>query len=174
MILSSVSIVSEWHTILPGATEGRSAIFEAVADRLAEMDAPEIMWAVERVSAGIIKSLLGRGRDYLVITFHGFPEHRALIGCESFGTTVGLSLLVVAQVRLGRSLRRAIVSRGDAAKTEEVGGELGIGAATRLSTLISIVRLALDDALNSLFGANPSGRRPATYPSDFRDPLDDE
>jgi len=151
--LSDLDTASEWHTLIPGGHGEGPGVLAAVEDNLFAVGVPGVMWTRESISTGIVASLLGRRRDFLVVTFDAFPEHRVLLGCRDYGNALGVSLFVVATPRLCRKLCRALLFHHDTARREEVGSELSPIELADLTAAIAVVRHALNDALQNLSGA---------------------
>jgi hypothetical protein len=164
MKLSDHLVAEQSHQVLEGLGDEVIGLLAAVERHLAIVAAPAISWEVQSVDTGLLRSLTGRRRDFLVVAHAGFGEYRVLIAARSYGTVLQASWLLVASPRLSNQLVRAMRFTADARDRHDIGAELDALALMDLNAFVGITRLALKNAIADLVGDEKHNEAAHTFP----------
>ena len=144
MKLTDYQIVNQWHVLLPHCRGEGPGILAMIEAELAQVGVPGLYWSQESVSTGLLKSLFGKRRDFLLVSHGAFSQYRVLVGCQNYGTALGVSRLVVASPRLLDEVYRAMRERF------QIGNELDPFDLTDLRAILEIIHQAVRGAVQDL------------------------
>src|SRR5258706_1521231 len=136
MKLSDHQIAEQSHQILEGFGDEALGFLAAVERNLAIVAAPDISWEMRSIDTGLLRSLAGKRRDFLVVEHAKFREYLVLIAARACGTVLQASWLLVASPRLSNQVVRAMRLTADATGRHAVGAELDTLALMDLSGYI--------------------------------------
>ena len=150
MKLTDYQIVNQWHALLPRCHGEAPGILAMVEDELAQVGVPGLYWSQESVSTGLLKGLFGKRRDFLLVSHEAFSEYRVLVGCQNYGTALGVSRLVVASARLLNDAYRAIRLNVEITERFQIGSELDPFDLADLRAILEIIHQAVRGAVQNL------------------------
>jgi hypothetical protein len=157
MQLRDYQIAEQFHQLLEGLGDEAMGLLVAVEGKLTAVAAPDISWEMQSVDTGLLRSLAGKRRDFLVIEHRKFKEYRILISARAYGTVLQASWLLVAAPRFSNEVVRAMRLTADAKGRHDIGAELDTLAMMDLNAFVGITRLALRRAVAELTKDNERG-----------------
>jgi len=156
MKLQEFMIVDRHYLLLDGLQGEGPGVIGAIENYLAATTAPGVTWFETTVSPGVMKELLGKRRDFLVIESKNLTEYRVLITVRDYGTALDVAWFLTGTARLSKDFRRAF--RFDAGDGDrfDVGTELDVFDWMDLASLVSLTRNALKQAVDEITGKDES------------------
>ncbi len=97
--LKSGRIDTRWAALLDGCSGHAEAIFQKVEAHLKAYNAPGLSWERESAAPGWIKGLLGKRRDYIILTHERFKDHLMAINARDYGTALDVVWYLVVGPR---------------------------------------------------------------------------
>ena len=85
MNLKDGKIVQKYSAMLPGCQGEGPGLIKTIQDRLASYEVPGLSSKEESASAGLLKGLMGKRRDFLVVHNEQFSEWLVCIGARDYG-----------------------------------------------------------------------------------------
>lgn len=150
MKLQEYMIVDRHHLLLDGLQGEGPGIIETIEDYLTAATAPGVTWFETTVSPGVIKELLGKRRDFLVVESKHLTEYRILITTRDYGTALDVAWFLTGTAKLSKDIRRAFRFDTGGGDRYDVGAELDVFDLMDLASFVSLTRHALKQAVDEL------------------------
>ena len=83
--LKDAKIIDQWSVMLPGCQGEGPGIVKIVSDTLARDEFPGLSCKEESASTGLLKGLMGKRRDVLIVRNEKFSEYLACVGAQDYG-----------------------------------------------------------------------------------------
>ncbi len=91
LTLKDAKIVRQWSAMLPGCQGEGPGLVKIVQDTLAHDEVPGVSWKEESASTGLLKGLMGKRRDVLVVRHEKYTEWLVCIGAQDYGRFLNVS-----------------------------------------------------------------------------------
>lgn len=85
MSLKDAKIMDQWSVMLPGCQGEGPGLIQVVQQKLSSYECQDITWKEESASTGLMKSLMGKRRDVLVVRNEKFSEWMVCMGAQDYG-----------------------------------------------------------------------------------------
>lgn len=103
--LKDSKIFSDWSSLLPDCQGEGPGLLQSIQDLLASGQVPGISWKEESASTGLMKGLLGKRRNVLVVRSEQFPEWLVCIGAQDYGRFLNVVWYLTAAPKFLNKLR---------------------------------------------------------------------
>ncbi|MBI4032572.1 hypothetical protein HY374_02605 [Candidatus Berkelbacteria bacterium] len=152
MKISDFMIAEQRNELLDGLGHEAVGLTLAVERRLQAIGAPGVSWRMETIEPGLLRALLGKRRDCLLIENSSacLREYMVLISARRLGTALHITWTLAAAPRIGNDIRRATRFGTDGESRYEIGAELDVLDWLELDGFIRVTRLALKKAVAEL------------------------
>lgn len=117
--LKDEKIMDSWGMVIRGARGKADYIFDTTQSLLQESEAPDVSWKLGEITPGLIKGLLGRKREYLMVTNEALKDHKMYIGARDYGIYLDVQWYLTAEPGFLKSMHSKMA----------VGTELGLSFA---------------------------------------------
>lgn len=141
-------IVDRHHLLLDGLHGEGPGVIEAIESYLEAAAAPDISWFETTVSPSVVKELLGKRRDFLVIECKNLKEYRVLVTARDYGTALDVAWFLTGSARLSNDIRRTFRFGDGDGDRYDVGAELDVFDLMDLASFVSLTRHALKQAVD--------------------------
>lgn len=145
LTLKDAKIMDQWSLMLPGCQGEGPGIVQAVQQKLASFEFPGLSWKEESASTGLLKGLMGKRRDVLVVRNEKFSEWLVCIGAQDYGRFLNVSWYLTVSPGFMNKVRgaaSAVAGEGnmflnvlDVFDQQDVSA---YAAATRMATQIAV------------------------------------
>lgn len=152
MKLRDYMIADQRSELLDGLGHEAVGLILGVEERLKGIGAPGLRWRMESVEHGLLRALMGKRRDFLVVesTEAVLGEYKVLISARAVGTALHITWVLAATPRLGNDIRRAVSLGVDKESRYDIGSEMDLLDQWELDGFIRVTRLALKKAVADL------------------------
>jgi hypothetical protein len=157
MKLSEDNVAMQAHRLLEGVGDEGISFLSAVEKYLAIVAAPGISWRTESLDTGLLRGLLGRRRDCLMVSHTSFTEHQIGIMARPFGSMLQVSWFLVGTPRIAREVMRSMRLTDDARTRHAIGADLDFFAMLDLGAWIDATKLCFHKAIAELTGDDEMG-----------------
>ena len=89
--LKEGKIIDQWSTLIEQCQGHGEGLLQSVEANLRSSEAPGVSWKRESVAPGWLKGLLGKRRDYLLLTHERFDDYLMCVGARDYGTALDVS-----------------------------------------------------------------------------------
>lgn len=144
--LKEQKIVESWGIVIQGGQGKASSIFDTTQDLLEANKAPGVKWEMTEAKPGLIKGLLGKKRDYLLVTNESLKDYRMYIGARDYGTNLDVAWFLTVEPGFLSKLAKT----AQAMASFGVFGNLDIFDQQDLRAYVTVSHHAIIDAVESL------------------------
>jgi hypothetical protein len=89
--LKEGKILDNWSTLIEHCHGEEEGLLRAVEHHLGELKAPGVSWARETVSPGWLKGLMGKKRDFMLVSHERFDDYSFFISARDYGTCLDVA-----------------------------------------------------------------------------------
>jgi hypothetical protein len=89
--LKDGKILDNWATMLDQCQGEEEGLLRAVEGHLETFQAPGVKWSRETVAPGWLKGLMGKKRDFLIVSHERFDDYTFFVSARDYGTTLDVS-----------------------------------------------------------------------------------
>ncbi len=90
-ILTKEQVIDSWGTLIEKGQGKSNEVFQMTSNFISESKAPSLRTKQEKMSPGVVKSLLGTKRDFLVIKDPSLAPYQIFIGVRDYGENLDVS-----------------------------------------------------------------------------------
>jgi hypothetical protein len=94
--LKDGKILDKWSTMIFWCQGEEEGFLRAVEANLAAWQAPGVFWKRETVSPGWLKGLMGKRRDFLLVSHERFDDYTFFVSARDYGTSLDISWYLAA------------------------------------------------------------------------------
>lgn len=94
--LKEAKILDHWATVLEQCNGEEEGLLRGVEARLEGFQAPGVSWKRETVSPGWLKGLMGKKRDFLIVSHERFDDYTFFVGARDYGSALDVSWYLAA------------------------------------------------------------------------------
>jgi len=153
--LKDEKVMDRWSVLIVNGQGRAEELFDMVASNIDKISPPEVEFQMEVVKPGLLKGLMGKKREYLMVTNSAIKDYRMYIGARDYGKTLDVSwYLTVEPGFFKKQISKAITGSDKA-----LSFNLDLFTQQDLAAYVSIVHHALLDAVEELMrdlGQDPS------------------
>jgi hypothetical protein len=89
--LKEGKIIDQWSTLIEQCQGEGEGLLQGVEGHLKRHEAPGVSWKRESVAPGWLKGLMGKRRDFLLLTHERFDDYLMCVGARDYGTNLDVS-----------------------------------------------------------------------------------
>lgn len=153
--LKDEKVMDRWSVLIANAQGRAEDLFERTISNIKEMSPPDVEYQMEVVKPGWLKGLMGKKREYLMITNGGLKDYRMYIGARDYGRTLDVSwYLTIEPGFFKKQISKALTGSDKA-----LSFNLDLFTQQDLMAYVSVVHHALLEAVEELMrelGQDPS------------------
>lgn len=107
--LKDGKILDKWSTMLTNCRGEEEGLVRAVEANLAAFEAPGVSWTRETVSPGWLKGLMGKKRDFLLVSHERFDDYTFFVSARDYGTSLDVSWYLATSPKgaMGKVIQQA-------------------------------------------------------------------
>lgn len=113
VILKDEKILDSWSTIIENAQDKVAEIYNEVPRFIQESQAPGVKTETVNVNPGMIGALLGRRRDYLMVTNESMKDFKMYIGAREYGNNLDVSWYLTCEPSVFKKALSDILTKSD-------------------------------------------------------------
>lgn len=95
--LKDEKVIDQWYSLIEDSAGSGDWILDKVEKNLAEFQAPGVRWRKEPVQTGLIKGLLGKKRELLLVTNDALKDHKMYVGARDYGKGLSVSWFLTTE-----------------------------------------------------------------------------
>lgn len=113
--LKDEKVMDSWFTLMENAAGKSDALLDFTSQNLENVDAPNVYWDTETVKPGLFKGLMGKKREFLLVTNDSLPDHKMYIGARDYGSDLSVSWFLTTEPRYFKKKISAAITGSDKA-----------------------------------------------------------
>ena len=107
-------ILDNWVTVVDNGAGYSGRVYDKTDMFLAEAQLPGVTWKREDVSTGLLEGLLGKTRDFLVVSHRGLKEYGMYLSSRDYGQHLDCGWFLTVEPRfLKRAISKYAVGSGN-------------------------------------------------------------
>ncbi len=150
LTLKDAKIMDQWSVMLPGCQGEGPGLMQAVQQTLSSYEVDGLSWKEESASTGLLKGLMGKRRDVLVVRHEKFNEWLVCIGAQDYGRFLNVVWYLTASPGLMSKLRGGGVVGLATGGGQFVLGDLDVFDQQDVSAFVAVTRMATQAAAEQL------------------------
>lgn len=143
MNLKDGKIAQKYSALLPGCQGEGPGLIKIIQDRLSSYEVKGLSWKEESASTGLLKGLMGKRRDVLVVRNEQFSEWLVCIGAQDYGRFLYVVWYLTTSPRFLNKMRGAAVG-------EMLVDDLDVFDQQDVEAYASVTRMAVVAATDEL------------------------
>ena len=150
--LKDETILDSWATVINGGRGKFDYIFDTVQKLLTESEIPGVEWKMGEVTTGFFSGLLGKKRDYIMITNEAVKDYKMYVGARDYGSHLDVQWFLTTEPGFFKSMSAKVATMAAAAAGSEKSFSyvLDIFAQQDLRAYVTVVHHCLLSAVKSL------------------------
>lgn len=155
--LKDEKIIDRWSMILKDGQEKAEQIYQDTENFIKESRAPGIRIERTKVKTGWLKGLLGKEREYMMVSNEALGDYRMFIGARDYGNNLDISWFLTCEPGFFKKRLSNVLTSG--ASDKALSLSLDIFLQQDLNAYATVVHHCLQDAIGKLMsgmGQDPS------------------
>lgn len=148
--LKDAKIMDQWSLMLPGCQGEGPGLMKIVQDTLAHDQVPGLSWKEESASTGLLKGLMGKRRDVLIVRNEKFSEYLVCIGAQDYGRFLNVVWYFTASPSLMAKLRGGGLTGLATGGNQFILADLDVFDQQDVSAFVAVTRMATQAATEQL------------------------
>ena len=95
--LNDEKLLDSWGVVIEQASGRGESLIDTVNQHLSHSDLPGIVWKMVEAKPSLIKGLLGKKRDYLMVTNNSLKDYRMYVGVRDYGVHLDISWFLTVE-----------------------------------------------------------------------------
>ncbi len=155
MKLSAARVAEQFHSLLDGLGADVFGLYLGVERKLNAVGALDVSWHMATGDPGLVRGLLGKRRDLLIVEHARLREFAVVISARGIGTALHVSWMLMASPRIANDLLRTVRITPEGGSRYDLGSELDLLDALDLNGFVALTQLALKSAIRELTKEEP-------------------